>query len=148
MQKCRGFFLPLKEKKMENRDTFLNSFRGETLGTVSTQSSAEEIFQNQTLRPILKLQNDLLVQVFINYAIKQKGDFFGYTPEKKVAYVENAIQRDIKFRNSLKGIVIGLFSVNEYQEYTQNSSNLNKRMMTMLVERLKNQIQILVRVQE
>ncbi|MFT6749588.1 MAG: hypothetical protein ACJAQ1_001538, partial [Flavobacterium sp.] len=54
MQKCRGFFLPLKEKKMENRDTFLNSFRGETLGTVSTQSSAEEIFQNQTLRPILK----------------------------------------------------------------------------------------------
>jgi hypothetical protein len=143
LQKCKGFFLPLKEK-MENRDTFLHSFRGETLGTVSQQSSAEESFQNQTLRPILKLQNDLLVQVFINYAIKQKGEFFKYTPEKKAAYIENAIQRDMKFRNSLKGIVIGLFSLKEYQEYIQNSSNLNKRMMTMLVERLKNQTQILV----
>lgn len=142
------FFFIFKRKKMENRDTFLNAFRGETLGTVSNQSSAEEIFQNQTLRPILKLQNDLLVQVFINYAIKQKGDFFGFNPEKKAAYIENAIQRDMKFRNSLKGIVIGLFSLIEYQEYIQNSSNLNKRMMTMLVERLKNQIQILIRIQE
>jgi hypothetical protein len=133
---------------MENRDTFLNSFRGESLGTISSQSSAEETFQNQTLRPILKLQNDLLLQVFINYATKQKGDFFAFNPEKKAAYIENAVQRDIKFRNSLKGIVIGLFTSQEYLIYIQNSSNLNKRMMTMLVERLKNQIQILVPVQE
>jgi len=57
-------------------------------------------------------------------------------------YIENTIHKDIKFRNSLKGIVIGLFSVSEYQDYIQNSSNLNKRMMNLLIERIKSQIQL------
>ena len=58
-------------------------------------------------------------------------------------YIENAIQRDIKFRNSLKGIIIGMFTITEYKEYIQNSSNINKRMMNLLIERLKNQVQLL-----
>ena len=129
---------------MEARDNNVLIVRGETLGTVTNQSSLEEIFQNKTLRPILKLQNDLLIQVFINYAIKQKNVFFSLTPEKKMTYIENVIQRDIKFRNSLKGMIIAFFTLDEYAEYIQNSSNLNKRMMNMLVERLKNQIQLIV----
>ena len=128
---------------MENRDTFLIDLRGEALGTITQQSSSEEIFQNRTLRPILVLQNDLFIQVFLNYAVKQKNVFFSLTPEKKMGYIENIIQRDIKFRNSLKGMVIGLFTVPEYEEYIKNSSNLNKRMMNMLIERLKNQVQLL-----
>jgi len=128
---------------MEARDNHVLELRGEALGTINNQSSLEEAFQNKTLRPILKIQNDLFVAVFINYAIKQKNAFFSLTPEKKMSYIENVIQRDIKFRNSLKGIVIGLFTVDEYNEYIQNSSNLNKRMMNMLIERLKSQIQIL-----
>jgi hypothetical protein len=58
-------------------------------------------------------------------------------------YIENAIQRDIKFRNSLKGMIIALFTLEEYAEYIRISSNLNKRMMNMLVERLKSQLQVI-----
>jgi hypothetical protein len=68
---------------MEARDTRLLELRGESYGTINNQSSSEEIFQNKTLRPILKMQNDLFIQVFINYAIKQKNVFFSLTPEKK-----------------------------------------------------------------
>ncbi|WP_298136337.1 glyoxalase [Flavobacterium sp.] len=125
---------------MEPRDILLLELRGNTIGTINEQSSAEELFQNKTLRPILKLQNDLFIEVFTNYAIKQKGVFFTLSPEKKLVYIENTIQRDIKFRNSLKGMVIGLFTVQEYTDYTKNSSNLNKRMMNMLIERLKSQV--------
>ena len=128
---------------MEARDNHVLEIRGEALGTITNQSSNEEVFQNKTLRPILKLQNDLLITVLINYAVKQKGVFFSLSPEKKMAYIENVIQRDIKFRNSLKGMVFGLFTVDEYNEYIQNSSNLNKRMMNMLIERLKSQIQVI-----
>ena len=128
---------------MENRDTFLIDLRGEALGMITDQSSSEEIFQNKILRPILLLQNELFIQVFLNYAVKQKNVFFSLTPEKKMAYIENVIQRDIKFRNSLKGMIIGLFTVDEYQEYIKNSSNLNKRMMNVLIERLKSQVQLL-----
>ncbi len=57
---------------MEARDNNVLELRGESLGTITSQSSFEEVFQNKTLRPILKLQNDLFIQVFINYAIKQR----------------------------------------------------------------------------
>lgn len=127
---------------MENRDAFISEFRGETLGTVNNQSSPDEVFQNQVLRPILKLQNDLFIDVFKNYITKYKNDFYSYSVEKKLAYIENSIHKDIKFRNSLKGIVIGLFTISEYNTYIQNSSSLNKRMMNMLIERLKNQVQL------
>ncbi|MFH6968173.1 glyoxalase [Flavobacterium sp. FlaQc-28] len=127
---------------MADRDTFLKEFRGETLGTVSAQSSADELFQNQTIRPILKLQNDLFIAVFINYVNKNKADFYSYTIEKKLQTIENSIQKDIKFRNSLKGIVMALFTIEEYDTYIQNSSSLNKRMMNLLIDRLKSQVQL------
>ena len=127
---------------METRDQFIKAFRGDSIGTINSQSSADEIFQNQTLRPILKLQNDLFLEVFKNYVIKNKIDFYQFTIEKKLQFIENSIQRDIKFRNSLKGIVIGLFTIEEYSRYTLNSSSLNKRMMTMLIERLRSQVQL------
>lgn len=127
---------------METRDELLLAHKGETIGIVTKDSSPEEKFQNETLRPILKFQNDLFIEVFRNYATKQKGVFFTLSPEKKLAYIENTIQRDIKFRNSLKGIVIGMFTVSEYKEYILNSSNLNKRMMNLLIERIKSQIQL------
>ena len=128
---------------METRNNAIIELRGGTIGSVNDQSSAEESFQNKTLRPILKFQNDLFIEVFMNYAVKQKGVFFTLSPEKKMAYIENTIQRDIKFRNSLKGMVIGLFTTEEYNTYIKNSSNLNKRMMNMLIERLKSQVLLL-----
>lgn len=127
---------------MNQRDVFLQEFRGQTIGTVSNQSSSEELFQNEVLRPILKLQNDLFVASFINHLIKNKIDFNTHSVEKKLIIIENGIQKDIKFRNALKGMIIGLFTTDEYAVYIKNSSNLNKRMMGMLIERLKSQVQL------
>lgn len=128
---------------MSERDTFLKEFRGQTLGSVTNQSSTEELFQNEVLRPILKLQNDLFTASFTNYIEKNKTDFYSQTTEKKMSIIENAIQKDIKFRNALKGMIIGLFTTDEYAEYKKNSSSLNKRMMSMLIERLKSQVKIM-----
>jgi hypothetical protein len=137
-----AIFFIFKEKTMSERDTFLKEFRGQTIGSVTHQSSTEESFQNEVLRPILKLQNDLFIASFINYVSKNKADFYSYTVEKKLSVIENAIQKDIKFRNALKGMIIGLFTLDEYAVYIKNSSNINKRMMSMLIERLKSQVQL------
>nr|WP_297783906.1 glyoxalase [uncultured Allomuricauda sp.] len=109
----------------------------------NSQMGFDEHFQNKTLRPVIKLQNDLLVEAFKNYANKHKGVFHELSLEKKLHYIERAIQKDIKFRNSLKGMIIGQFTVEEYRDYITNSSALNKRMMNMVVERLKDQVQLL-----
>lgn len=109
---------------------------------VTPNMSEDEKFQNATLRPIIKLQNPLLIGVFRNYIAKYKNSFLELPLEKRFDYIENAVQKDIKFRNSLKGMIIGQFTLEEYQTYIQNSSALNKRMMNMVIERLKDQIQL------
>jgi hypothetical protein len=86
------------------------------------------------------LQNELLITSFLHYTVKNKIDFNELSPEKKRQVIEKAIQKDIKFRNTLKGIIIGLFTNEEFSQYTTNASNLNKRMMTLLIERLQSQL--------
>ncbi len=128
---------------MKTKDEALLELRKSATGIINEDSSAEERFQNQTLRPILKLQNELLLEVFINYAKVQKGVFFELSLSKKQLYIENALQKDVKFSNSLKGMIIGLFTIAEYKEYSLNTSNINKRIANLLMERFKSQMQLL-----
>jgi hypothetical protein len=128
---------------MSQRDVFLKEFRGQTIGSITDQSSVEEQFQNEVLRPILKLQNDLIILSFQNYLSVNKINFNSFTVDKKVTLIENSIHKDSKLRDTFKGIIIGLFTSNEYSLYATNSSNINKRIITMLVERLQSQIQLL-----
>ena len=69
--------------------------------------------------------------------------FYELGVEKKLAYIENTLIKDQKFRNSVKGMIIGQFTVEEYRTYCLNSSALNKRMMNMVIDRLKDQVQLL-----
>ena len=128
---------------MKTKDEALLELRESAIGIINEDSSAEERFQNQTLRPILKVQNELLLEVFINYAKIQKGVFFELSISKKQLYIENALQKDVKFSNSLKGMIIGLFTIAEYKEYSLNTSNINKRIANLLMERFKSQMQLL-----
>lgn len=104
--------------------------------------SREERFQNTTLRPLLKLQNELLFEVFKNYIAKHKNVFYDLSLAKKLDYIENALNKDMKFRNSIKGMIIGQFTIEEYAIYIQNSSALNKRLMNLVKERFISHIQL------
>jgi hypothetical protein len=124
------------------RNTLIGKLKIEPIGSISDQTSTEESFQNRTLRPILKFQNDLLIASFKNYISTHKNIFYSYSVEKKLAFIENVFQRDSQYRNIAKGMVIGLFTIEEFQEYNRNVSNYNKRMVSMIAERLKSQLQV------
>ena len=102
----------------------------------------DERFQNTVLRPIIKFQNDLLIEAFKNYITKHKKVFYELSLVKRTDYIENAVQKDMKFRNSLKGMIIGLFTVEDYMLYIKNSSALNKRMMNLVKQRLIDNLQL------
>ena len=104
--------------------------------------SDDERFQNETIRPILKLQNPLFILVFKNYIEKRKRIFYDLSLDKKMIYIESSIVKDQNFHNSLKGIIIGHFTLAEYRQYLLYFSSLNKRMMNMLIKRLQNQIEV------
>ena len=128
---------------MSSRFNDLLSIRPQILSAkVHEGTSDEEAFQNKTLRPIIKLQHDLLIAVFRNYIKKHKNVFLTLILEEQLKYISNAIQKDIKFRNALKGMVIGQFTVEEYELYITNSSALNKRLTNIIKERLINSVQL------
>jgi hypothetical protein len=128
---------------MNDRHNDLLRIRPELKKTQAFDSMrSEERFQNETLRPVLKLQNPLLIEVFRNYIDKHKGVFYELGLDKRLAYMENALMKDQKFRNSIKGMIIGQFTVAEYKSYAKNSSALNKRMMNLALQRLKDQVQL------
>lgn len=128
---------------MNQRDENLKELRPVLPGVrIDENMSEEEHFQNTTLRPIAKLQNDLLVAVFRNYINKHKNVFYGLTAQKRIDYIENAVNRDQKFRSILKGIFTGLFTMDEFENYATNSSALNKRIMNLVRERLISNMQL------
>lgn len=128
---------------MDKRDHLLLKARP-TISSIQINNNMSdgEHFQNITLRPIIKLQNELFLVVFKNYIKKHKNVFYELTIEKRLKYIENAIHKDIKFRNALKGMIIGQFTIQEYATYTKNSSALNKRMMNIVKQRLQSNIQL------
>tara|TARA_B100001059_G_scaffold116208_1_gene116498 strand:+ start:479 stop:874 length:396 start_codon:yes stop_codon:yes gene_type:complete len=108
----------------------------------SSQISNEESFQNDTLRPIIKLQSPLLIETYKVYIDTHKNIFHDLSNEKKLDYIENSINKNQKFRNLLKGMITGLFTIEEYLDYKKNSSPLNKRMMNIIIKRLQDNLQI------
>ena len=61
---------------MKTKDEAILEIRGESIGTIFENSSYEEKFQNQTLRPILKFQNDLFIEVLEIMPLNKKMPFF------------------------------------------------------------------------
>lgn len=104
----------------------------------------EERFQNETLRPIMRVQNVLILEAFQHYIDKYKGLYYQLPLDKQLRYIEKGVQKDTKLRNTLKGIIIGMFTEQEFRHYLENSSPINKRIMNLIVERIKDQMQYFV----
>ncbi len=98
-----------------------------------------EKFQNDVLRPILKLQNDLLLEVFKTYCHKRKGTFYKLSEKEKAIYIDQSVRKDMKFKHYLEGIITGMFTLEEYKTFLENEEELTKRMVNLLVQRLQSQ---------
>ena len=101
-------------------------------------------FQNITLRPILKLQNELLLKMFKHYLEKLKGSFFQLSPDKQLDFIANSIRSDLRFRNMLTGVIIGHFTKNEWEVFAKQEQELTRRIANLLIQRLKDQVYKLV----
>ena len=106
------------------------------------QLTTEEKFQNETLRPIIKMQHDLLVKYFRFYLLTKKCQFDNLTPLKKEAFVHAAFKKDVAFKSEIKGMIIGHFTVFELTIYSSNKSDFNKRILTMVQQRISSVISL------
>ena len=130
---------------MQDRTSLLLAIRP-NLNFIDKELNTKEIetFQNDVLRPILKFQNNLLLQIFIDYVKQYNGVFFNLSNHEKMSYIQQALSANQRLRSFILGTIVGLFTIEDYSYYRLNVSALNKRIITMAIQRLQNQLDSLV----
>lgn len=107
---------------------------------LEASSSVAERFQQKTLRPLLKFQNDLLVAAFETYAKAKKGVFFTLSGTERASYIEKCFRSDPNLRHFYMGMLVGHFTQEEYQSYLSGEKEIRKRALDLLIQRLKDQM--------
>jgi len=107
---------------------------------VRNNMSEIEKFQNTTIRPVIKMLHPILIISFKHYFQNKKNKFYDFSEEKRMEYITNIFQKDIAFKNELKGMVIGNFTTEEFESYQKISSESSKRILAMVKERILNSI--------
>jgi len=107
---------------------------------IKDNMSALELFQNQTLRPVIKMQHDLLIASFNAYKAKRKIDFSSLIDQKKRSKTKAVFVKDINYKNLNLGFIIGAFSIEEFAYYSLNASELNKRIIQIVIQRVQDSL--------
>ena len=123
-----------------NREDKIKGCRPHIASKESKNTSDEEQFQNQVIRPILKFQNELFIKLFLSNCKTYKINFTEFNSEEKHDYINHIFKKDFKIRASFIGTIIALFTLEEFEKYSVNRHLYNKRIIQMLTERLKNQM--------
>ena len=107
---------------------------------INSNTSDLERFQNEVIRPIIKMQNNLLVAFFNNYIRNRKIEFNKLEAEFQENKINSILTKDINFKNILLGSIIGHFNKNEIKIYLKSKSELNKRIIQMVKQRLQDNL--------
>ncbi len=123
---------------MSNNSDLLLSIRPK-IEVFTKKSSINESFQSETLRPILKFQNETLVSIFSFYLKEKKIPFSEQSIEKKDETIHAILKKNMAFKNLTIGLIIGHFTTVELSFYNVNKSEINKRIVELAIKRLSDQ---------
>jgi hypothetical protein len=119
-----------------NRRENLLSIRPNVETQINYEISSKEAFQNDTLRPILKFQNDLLVYLFKNNKAITKINFERKDAIGKKTIITDLMKNDHKLKDQIETSVISLMTISELDFYIANRSEMKRRINSMVIERL------------
>jgi hypothetical protein len=123
------------------RDTHVTALRPK-LNLDSENSNTIESFQNNTLRPILKLQHELTLAVL--YKSKHFSQHLKsinlMNPSDVNDFIKNFLSNDKNLRNKIIGMIVGMMTTEELDYYLNHESELNKRISSMQVKRYADTI--------
>lgn len=99
-----------------------------------------ELFQNEVLRPILKMQHDITLNLFFSHINNLGIIWDDLKKSKKTQCVDNQLSKNIQFKNLVIGIIVGQFNELELDKYLSNSREYNKRILQMTNQRIVSTI--------
>ena len=108
----------------------------------NTESIAEQ-FQNDTLRPILKMQNELLIEMYRHFLLKRKVKFQGMSLPQRSKWIAESLSKDNRLRGILLGMIIGQFTADELNQFIEMEGELRRRIISLITQRLQSQMKAL-----
>lgn len=123
---------------MSTRSELLISIRP-IIEVFTEKSTVLESFQSNTLRPILKLQNETLLSLLSAHLIENKIKLSEKSVEKKEEIIHTILKKNMAFKNLSIGLVLGHFTDTELAFYSSNKSEVNKRIVELVIKRLSDQ---------
>ncbi|WP_304068549.1 hypothetical protein [Pedobacter glucosidilyticus] len=124
-----------------NRDKFLLDNRP-AIAIENPESIIEDLsrFQNFTLRAVLKLQNDVLARICVDFLQKNYKNFSQQQSLDKVKLLQQALKSNIQLKTLLFGVIAGFLTSEELDFYLQNTSEINKRLSAFIFKRVSEQL--------
>ena len=117
-----------------------NKVRPVLKNLINSNTSLIEKFQNEVLRPIIKMQNNLLITFFKNYIKNRKIEFNKLGVEFQEKKINSILTKDINFKNILIGSIIGHLEENEIEIYFKSKTEINKRIIQIIKQRLQGNL--------
>jgi hypothetical protein len=93
-------------------------------------------FLHATLRPVLKLQNDLLLAVVADFV---RDHHIPLRPTDQHHQLSELLARNTKLRYTVVGLITGVFTADEHAFYRQHRPELNRRLLEMAQRRVLDQ---------
>ena len=96
----------------------------------------EELFQNMILRPVIKMQHDVLILRVKSYFLSKKVVFHLMDKQKRVSAIESAFQNDNPFKKEIQGMILGQLTKEEFLSYLKSERSMNKRIIQIVRNRM------------
>lgn len=103
---------------------------------ITESMTDSELFQNTTLRPILKFQSSGLCRLSLLYCYQMNPSFVSLSATKKRKMLNDLLSGNQALRNHLIGMIISFFDKQEWDFYATKQKEINKRILAMIQVRV------------
>lgn len=114
---------------------------------VDTESAVEATpgaFLHHTLRPVLKLQNALLLTVVADFVRDFRVPLATAAPADQQRLLAELLTRNTRLRATITGLVVGQFTTAELEHYRPFRPELNRRLLELATRRVQDQAATIV----
>jgi hypothetical protein len=123
---------------MERPDSVLQGIRPVLHLPETPDCNVVEHFQNTVLRPIIKFQHHLILSRMTQHSSYVPAKLEVLTDAQFLQAIRAMLQSNLPLRNQLIGVVLGLFTMPEFEVYSLHNTELNRRIIQIIAQRVSD----------
>ncbi len=124
---------------MTSRDPALLALRPPVHADPEAATSDVEAYLHRTLRPVLKLQNPVFLQLVARDIAKRVPGFSHFAVDDQRDRIATTLRTDSRLKQVLLGVVYGALTQSELAFALEYDAEVRRRVLALLTERVLSQ---------